>query len=173
MSKLTDEQWVRILEEDTLGNCKLLARVLQETLRLEPSARFSTGSCVKERILAGGLDILPDNMFFVSVIGSGRNPKQWIEPNKFIPERFDPNSPLYLTPDGQKRHPQAYIPFLGGKRVCLGKGFAERLVAMIIPSMIMQLNFEFLEKKFYNETPLNSFMSGTDDLQVKLTKVHK
>jgi cytochrome P450 len=75
------------------------------------------------------------------MIGSGRDPKQWIEPNKFMPERFDHKSPLSLTPDGQKRHLQAYNVFFGGKRVCLGKGFAERLVAMIVPNILMQLDF--------------------------------
>jgi hypothetical protein len=28
---------------------------------------------------------------------------EWIEPEKFIPERFNPNSPYYLTPSGKKR----------------------------------------------------------------------
>ena len=122
--------------------------------------------------MAGGLDILPDHILIISLIGTHRSPSQWIEPNKFIPERFDPRSPYALTPSGQKRIPQAYIPFLGGKRVCLGKGFAERLAAMVIPSLVMQLNVELLDKRYYTETPLNSFMSGCENVEVKFTKVH-
>ena len=37
----------------------------------------------------------------------------------------------------------------------------------------MELNFEFLEKRFYKEAPINNFMSGTEDIPVKLTKVHQ
>lgn len=55
------------------------------------------------------------------------NPEEWITPEKFIPERFDPESPFYLTPKGTKRHPMSYGPFLGGKRICLGKTFAENM----------------------------------------------
>ncbi|MFS8160466.1 MAG: cytochrome P450, partial [Candidatus Roizmanbacteria bacterium] len=52
------------------------------------------------------------------------NPDEWITPHLYIPERFDPESPFYLTPYGTKRHPMSYGPFLGGKRICLGKTFA-------------------------------------------------
>jgi cytochrome P450 len=54
-----------------------------------------------------------------------RNPKDWVRPEEFIPERFDPKSEFFLRADGTKRHPMAFGPFLGGKRVCLGKTFVE------------------------------------------------
>ena len=34
--------------------------------------------------------------------------KEWQRPREFLPDRFDPNSPLFLTPDGKKRKP-AYV----------------------------------------------------------------
>ena len=37
----------------------------------------------------------------------------------FIPERFDPSSPHYLTPEGKARHPFAFCPFSGGHRICV------------------------------------------------------
>ena len=56
------------------------------------------------------------------------NPKYWIEPEKFIPERFDPKSKYFLTPKGKRRHLLAFAPFSGGKRVCIGKTLAENLL---------------------------------------------
>ena len=61
------------------------------------------------------------------------NPKEWIEPESYIPERFDPTSRYYLTPSGEKRHSMSYGPFLGGKRVCLGKTFAENIGKCVMP----------------------------------------
>ena len=55
------------------------------------------------------------------------NEKLWKNPNEFIPERFDPDSKYFLTPFGKKRHPMSYSPFLGGRRICLGKTFAENV----------------------------------------------
>ena len=55
------------------------------------------------------------------------NPDEWIEPESFIPERFDPLSKYFLTPKGTKRHPMSYGPFFGGRRICIGKTFTEIL----------------------------------------------
>jgi cytochrome P450 len=61
------------------------------------------------------------------------NPDEWQEPENFIPERFDPESPYYLTPKGTKRHPMSFGPFLGGRRICLGKSFAENIAKVVFP----------------------------------------
>ena len=87
--------------------------------------------------------------------GLHRNPKEWREPNSFIPERFDPRSEYYLTPSGQKRHPMSFGPFLGGKRVCLGKTFAEMVSKLVGPTLLIEFDFEFVDKKLYKEKPIN------------------
>ena len=74
------------------------------------------------------------------------NPKEWIDHDTFIPERFDPNSKYFLTPSGNKRHPMSFGPFLGGKRICLGKTFAESILKCILPVIFNQVDFEFEDK---------------------------
>mmetsp|Transcript_25393 Transcript_25393/g.19133 ORF Transcript_25393/g.19133 Transcript_25393/m.19133 type:complete len:96 (-) Transcript_25393:125-412(-) len=74
-----------------------------------------------------------------------RNPLEWKEPDDFIPERFDPLSDYYLTPAGKKRHPYSFIPFHGGKRICLGKTFAETIAKFVIPAIFGKFEFEFVE----------------------------
>ena len=70
------------------------------------------------------------------------NPEEWIEPGKFIPERFDSNSPFYLTPKGHKRNPFSFSPFLGGSRICMGKTFIEAVSKLTIPVLLANFDFE-------------------------------
>jgi retinoid hydroxylase len=64
-----------------------------------------------------------------------------------VSERFDPESPWRLTPSGKQRQPSSYIPFLGGKRVCLGKTFAENAFKTIMPLILNEFEFEFIDKE--------------------------
>lgn len=36
--------------------------------------------------------------FVIEMQGLQHNPKYWIRPEEFLPERFDPESPLFLDP---------------------------------------------------------------------------
>lgn len=63
--------------------------------------------------------------FGVSMMGLHFNSNEWQRPYEFLPERFDPNSDLFLTPAGKKRNPFSFFSFSGGRRICLGKTLAE------------------------------------------------
>lgn len=69
------------------------------------------------------------------------NTKYWKDPELFIPERFDPTSTYYLQPDGKKRHPMSFIPFIGGKRICTGKTFAEVVAKLVVPALLGKYEF--------------------------------
>ena len=71
------------------------------------------------------------------------DPTQWIEPEKFVPDRFDSHSEWYKTPSGGNRNPLTFAPFLGGKRICIGKTFAEVTVRFTIPMLFYFFDFEF------------------------------
>ena len=86
-----------------------------------------------------------------------RSPEQWTSPEEYIPERFDSTSQYYLAPNGKKRHPMSYGPFLGGRRVCLGKTFAEQIGKCILSIIITQLDFEFVDPKVREIKPPNNF----------------
>ena len=72
-----------------------------------------------------------------------KDPKEWIDPERFDPDRFDPKSPMYLRPDGQMRNPYSFCPFFGGKRICLGKTFAEFMSVFTLPLIMYHFDFEF------------------------------
>ena len=94
-------------------------------------------------------------MFDIDIYALQHNPEEWIEPEKFIPERFDPASPYYLTPKGTKRHPMSFGPFFGGKRACLGKTFAETMARVFGTILLYKFDFAFVDEKHYTFKPAN------------------
>ena len=101
--------------------------------------------------------------------------KEWREPERFIPERFDSQSDYYLRPDGGKRHPLAFNPFLGGKRICLGKTFAEIVAKFVVPALLTRFKFTFEDQDLATgKKPkpfLNLDMIHEPDIMMKLEKV--
>jgi len=78
------------------------------------------------------------------------NPEEWQRPDEFLPDRFDPDSDLYLTPTGKKRDPMSFIPFNGGKRVCFGKTFAEAANRIVSVMLLDKFDFEFEDESRYS-----------------------
>jgi cytochrome P450 len=105
----------------------------------------------------------------VYIRGLHHNPDEWKEPEKFVPERFDPYSEWFLTPSGAKRHPMSFGPFLGGHRICLGKTFALSSLKRVLPIIIMLLDFEFVDKIVYTKKPPKNAHAGGVKLNAKVT----
>ena len=58
-----------------------------------------------------------------------------------------------MTPDGRKRKPQSFSPFHGGRRVCLGKSFAESMAKLVVPILISEFDFKFKKDEHYLRKP--------------------
>ena len=50
-----------------------------------------------------------------------------------------------MKPNGQKRHPLAFSPFLGGKRICIGKTFAEIVVKLVVIGLLSKHEYHFAD----------------------------
>ena len=53
----------------------------------------------------------------------------------------------------------SYGPFLGGKRICLGKTFAENIGKCILPIIICQLDMTFVDQDLYLRKPGTSLVT--------------
>lgn len=100
---------------------------------------------MSENVQCGPLSIRKGDPISISMYHLCNNPSEWIEPEKFIPERFNPDSEYYLTPSGKKRNPFSFSPFLGGSRICIGKTFAEAVSKLVVPALLTNFKFELPE----------------------------
>ena len=60
-----------------------------------------------------------------------------------------------MTPEGKRRHPLAFSPFFGGRRVCIGKTFAEIVAKLVIGGLFARLDFEMNDPKITEKPILN------------------
>jgi cytochrome P450 len=138
-------------------------------MRLKPQVERSSGIEITENLEILGKHYRKDTPLYINIWNLHNDPTQWHTPTEYIPDRFDPKSKFYLTPAGAKRHPMSFGPFLGGKRICLGKTFAEKLVKSMIPIIISQLEFEFCDPELNTNMPASMiFLQAPFDVKVKV-----
>lgn len=112
------------LNKNSLNEMEYLYMVIKETLRIDPPANETLPyKCVKDFNLCG-VPIKKGQILAPNLLSMQLNPSEWRDPLKFIPERFDPESEYYLTPDSKKRHSLSYLPFSIGIRNCPGQVLA-------------------------------------------------
>ena len=105
-------------------------------MRLEPPVVMSGIWKAMEDCTIGQYKLQKDDQFVMGITAIHHNKQYWEDPDKFIPERFDSESKYYLTPDGKKRPPFTYNPYLEGKRICAGRKMAETISTFLILSVL-------------------------------------
>ena len=123
-----------------------------EALRFEPPVANASPAHLLEDAKVGGYNLKKGDNIIVNIHALHHNSAEWQMPNKFLPERFDSNHPLFLTPQGKKRSTGSYIPFNGGKRVCFGKTFAEANMKIVATYLTQFFDMDYREKDKYPDT---------------------
>jgi retinoid hydroxylase len=113
-----------------------LDMVVDEVLRLYPPAWIGPRRAVRD-FEWGGYQVPRGAYVNYCSWASHRLPEVFPEPEAFVPERFAPERKAAL-PRG------AYVPFGGGKRVCIGKRFGQVEVKMVTTMLLQQLRADAL-----------------------------
>ena len=107
--------------------------IIQETMRLFPPV-FSLSRVALADDEIGKHSIRAGSVVTISPYVTHRNPRLWKDPLRFDPERF--------TSDRIKtRHRFAYLPFGGGPRICIGRGFAMAEACLVLATIARAYRF--------------------------------
>ncbi|XP_058804663.1 cytochrome P450 9e2-like isoform X2 [Phymastichus coffea] len=129
---------------NSLVQIKYLDMVINETLRMYPSAPFTNRVCVKEYDFSPPMEGYPNlhvekgTQIFLPIYAYHRDPKYFPCPDKFDPERFSESNKSSINP-------YMYQPFGIGPRQCIGNRFALMVVKIGITD-ILRFTIQFTEK---------------------------
>jgi cytochrome P450 len=111
-----------------------LEMVLDEVLRLYPPAWIGPRRAVRD-FEFGGHRVSRGAYVNYCSWASHRLPEVFPEPEAFIPERFSRERKAAL-PRG------AYVPFGGGRRICIGKRFGQTEVKLVATMLLQRLRLD-------------------------------
>ena len=161
-----------MIDFETGSNLKLYINCFNESLRMMPPVYFSSSVTMSENVQCGPLAIRKGDSISISMYHLCNNPNEWIEPRTFIPERFDHESKYHLTPDGKKRNPYSFSPFLGGARICIGKTFVEAVSKLVLPTLLQSFKFDFekgVDKDKFDYPHNNMVMDKQPEIHVMIS----
>jgi cytochrome P450 len=113
-----------------------LEMVMDEVLRLYPPAWIGPRRAVRD-FEFGGHQVRRGAYVNYCSWASHRIPEVFPEPEAFIPERFTRERKAAL-PRG------AYVPFGGGRRICIGKRFGQTEVKLVATMLLQRLRLDAL-----------------------------
>jgi cytochrome P450 len=109
------------------------AACVQEAMRVYSPAWIVPRTCIEDDVIDGHL-IRRGSTVLIPIDAIHHDERFWPEPEVFDPTRF-------LPENARSHHRSAYLPFGGGRRVCIGKTFA--LTEATIVTALMSRQFVY------------------------------
>ncbi|KAH7520687.1 hypothetical protein FEM48_Zijuj08G0171600 [Ziziphus jujuba var. spinosa] len=126
----------RIVEESDLESLEYLNMVVKETLRLHPAGPLLLPHAAMEDCTINGFHIPKNARIIVNAWAIGRDPNEWNDAEKFMPERF-------LGGDVDVRgHDFKLIPFGSGRRICPGMQLGLTVLRLVVAQLVHCFDWE-------------------------------
>jgi cytochrome P450 len=119
---------------EDLAKLEYTRMLICETLRLRPPIWMITRTAV-EADQIDGYHIPAGSLLFISFFNAQHHPQHWVEPERFMPERFTDDQVA-------ARHRYAWSPFGAGQRMCVGKDLAMMEAQAILARIAQRFRIE-------------------------------
>mmetsp|Transcript_15739 Transcript_15739/g.13763 ORF Transcript_15739/g.13763 Transcript_15739/m.13763 type:complete len:197 (-) Transcript_15739:6-596(-) len=138
---------------DNISRLTYITYVIKESLRIDGPTVESLHYKAYEDVEIAGVPFKKGTVFIKDLSVPHYDPEEYIDPLKYIPERFDPESKYFLKPtDGKARRPYSYVPFSFGCRACPGQTFAMLELKVALAYILTHVKYEIDPEYLSNET---------------------
>ncbi|KAK8495826.1 hypothetical protein V6N11_009614 [Hibiscus sabdariffa] len=124
------------VEESDIHRLPYLQAIIKETFRMHPTVPLLIPRKASSDANLCGFKVPKDSQVFVNVWAIGRDPIIWENPDSFMPERF-----LGSEIDVKGRD-FGLIPFGAGRRICPGLPLANRMLHLMLGSLVNTYDWE-------------------------------
>jgi cytochrome P450 len=107
---------------------------IEEAMRFYPPVPILPRLAIRDDVV-GGHHVRRGTTVLVPVHQIHHDPRFWDEPELFDPSRFLPDA-------GAGRPRSAYLPFGGGRRLCIGRSFALMEMVLLMASLSWRFVFD-------------------------------
>ncbi|XP_013590187.1 PREDICTED: cytochrome P450 81D11-like [Brassica oleracea var. oleracea] len=131
----------RLVDEPDIVNLPYLQNIVSETLRLYPAVPLLLPHVSSDDCKVAGYDVPRGTMVLTNVWAMHRDPKLWEDPELFKLERFE-----------KEGEAEKLLPFGMGRRACLGAGLAQRLVSLVLATLVQCFEWERVGEELVDMT---------------------
>ncbi|KAL4295393.1 hypothetical protein GQ457_12G001120 [Hibiscus cannabinus] len=136
----------KAIEESDINRLPYLQAIVKETFRMHPVLPLLLPRKANSDADLCGFTVPKDSQVLINVWAIGRDPSTWENPNSFMPERF-----LGSEIDVKGRDFRL-IPFGAGRRICPGLSLANRMLHLMLGSLINVFDWKLEGGISSNET---------------------
>ncbi len=147
---------------DTLARLPLLNATLKEAMRLYPPSTSLFNRVALRDVVIDGTPVRKGTLAVVPIWHLHRDPRNFPEPERFLPERFLPDAPP--IPRG------AYLPFGAGPHFCLGQHFATVEMALVAAHLIEGFDLALAEADALPEPVVDLALKPKQPLRLRFTR---
>jgi cytochrome P450 len=123
---------IALADLDRLPYC---LRVFKESLRMYAPI-YLFGRQAMERVTVAGYELPVGTIALVCPYALHHRPDLWPDPARFDPQRFTPEAE-------QARSREAYLPFSGGPRTCIGNHFALMEGPIVLATLLRRVRLSY------------------------------